>query len=195
MNENKFQQAAQDAATMYQQMTAACHADLAKIAEACARAFRDGNKLLFCGNGGSAAEAQHLATEFVVRLSSVRERRALCALSLSTDTSLLTACSNDYGFDRIFSRQIEAHLVAGDIVILLSTSGKSLNLLEAARATHAHKGTVVSFLGRKVTPLDELSDFALHIPSDSGQHVQEGHLFCGHLLVEMIEDLLFGAAK
>jgi D-sedoheptulose 7-phosphate isomerase len=164
---------------------------LTAIAEACATALRHGNKILFCGNGGSAAECQHLATEFVVRLSALRERRALPSIALTTDTSLLTACANDYGFDRIFSRQVEALAEPGDILVLLSTSGKSPNLIEAAKMARTRKAVTISFVGQTPTPLDPLSDFVLHIPSPASQRVQEGHLFCGHLLVELTEQFLF----
>ncbi|RPH95140.1 SIS domain-containing protein [candidate division KSB1 bacterium] len=167
------------------------HLDLYSIVGACAESLKGGHKVFFCGNGGSAAESQHLATEFVVRLSSIRERKALPALALTTDTSLLTACGNDYGFDRIFARQVEAHLTKGDVLILLSTSGKSPNLLFAAKEARARGGVVVAFLGGSKTPLDELCDFTLHIPSSASQRVQEGHLMCGHLLVELVESALF----
>jgi D-sedoheptulose 7-phosphate isomerase len=164
--------------------------DLFAIAEACANALRQGKRVFFCGNGGSAAESQHLATEFVVRLSSQRNRPALSSIALTTDTSLLTACANDFGFDRIFARQIEAHLKAGDVLILLSTSGASPNLLEAAKTARAQGGTIAAFLGEKHTPLNAHCDLALHVPSPHSQRVQEGHLMCGHLLVQLVEDIL-----
>ncbi len=167
---------------------------LSAIADRCAESLRQGGRLFFCGNGGSAAESQHLATEFVVRLSAQRNRGALSAIALSTDTSLLTACSNDYGFDQVFARQVEAHLKAGDVLILLSTSGQSPNLIKAAEAARTLGGVVVAFEGEAATPLDAHADLALHIPSAASQRVQEGHLLCGHLLVELIEDRLFGEA-
>jgi len=185
----KMQRALSEAAAMHNQLTS-CFTDLAATVSAAARAIRQGNKLLFCGNGGSAAEAQHIATVFVVRLSSQRNRPPLAAIALTTDTSLLTACANDLGFDHVFARQVEALMHSGDVLFLLSTSGASSNLLEAARAARKVKGFAIGFLGQEVTPLDELVDFALHIPSRSSQRVQEGHLFCGHLLVEFVEDLL-----
>jgi D-sedoheptulose 7-phosphate isomerase len=168
---------------------------LAAIAEACAHSLQHGGKILFCGNGGSAAECQHLATEFVVRLSTLRERKALPALALTTDTSLLTACSNDYGFDAVFARQVEAHLRTGDVLILLSTSGKSPNLIAAAQTAKKLGGVTAAFLGAKTTPLNEWTDFPLHIPAQSSQRVQEGHLWAGHLLVEMVESMLFDEAS
>lgn len=188
--QDTLQQAIQEAAALNARLHETAE-DLSRIATVCAASLSKGGKILFCGNGGSAAESQHLATEFVVRLSAKRERRALPSISLTTDTSLLTACSNDYGFDRVFARQVEALAQSGDILILLSTSGKSPNLIEAARAARERKCLVVSFLGDRETPLDPLSDFTLHIPSPAGQRVQEGHLLCGHVLVEMIEVLLF----
>jgi D-sedoheptulose 7-phosphate isomerase len=188
---DKLQQAINEAAEMHSKMASACFTDLAAIAERCARALKVGSKLLFCGNGGSAAESQHFATEFAVRLTAQRDRRALAAMALTTDTSLLTACSNDYGFDHIFSRQVEALMNPGDVLILLSTSGKSPNLILAAKAARKLNGTVISFVGDKETPLDALSDHVLHIPSPSGQRVQEAHLICGHMLVELVEDMLF----
>lgn len=188
---DKLQQAINEAAEMHSKMASSCFTDIVAIAERCARALKLGGKLLFCGNGGSAAESQHFATEFAVRLTAQRDRRALAALALTTDTSLLTACSNDYGFDHVFSRQIEALMQPGDVLIMLSTSGKSPNLINAAHAAKRLSGAVISFVGEKETPLDPLSDHVLHIPSPSGQRVQEAHLICGHMLVELVEDMLF----
>jgi len=190
----KLQNAVHEATAMHSQLAEHCLSDLTAIAEQAASTLKQGGSLYFCGNGGSAAECQHLATEFVVRLSAHRERGALSAFALTTDTSLLTACSNDFGFDRVFARQIEAHMRKGDLLFLLSTSGRSSNLLLAAQAAAAVGGKSVGFLGIGPTPLDQLLDFSLHIPSDSGQRVQEAHLLCGHLLVELIEDLLMAKA-
>ena len=163
---------------------------LSEAATLCAEALRRGGKLLFCGNGGSAAESQHLATEFVVRLTAERNRRALPALALTTDTSLLTACANDFGFTLVFSRQVDALMNEGDVLFLLSTSGKSANLIEAARSARARKGHTIGLLGPAISELDSLLDLALHVPSPSSQRVQEAHLLCGHVLVEMIENRL-----
>lgn len=167
-------------------------AKLAHLATLCAAAMRSGHKILFCGNGGSAAECQHLATELVVRLSADCERAALPALALTTDTSLLTACANDYGFESVFARQVEALARPGDVLILLSTSGKSANLLQAARSARARGVHTAGLLGADATPLNDLLDVALHMPSPFSQRVQEGHLLCGHVLVELIEDQLAG---
>jgi D-sedoheptulose 7-phosphate isomerase len=190
----KLRAAADEAAEMYRGLERVVE-DLTAAASLCAEALRGGHRLLFCGNGGSAAESQHLATEFVVRLSSQRERGALAAIALTTDTSLLTACANDYGFDRVFARQVEAHAQPEDVLILLSTSGRSPNLIAAAQAARKKSVRTLALVGKDSTPLDALVDRAVHMPSSSSQRVQEGHLFCGHLLVEMVEDLLAGSAQ
>jgi len=189
----KLEAAVHEAAELYRRMPEV-FGQVSAVAEACVRALKSDGKILFCGNGGSAAECQHLAAEFVVRLSAKLERRALPALALTTDTSLLTACANDYGYDHVFARQVEAHLRAGDVLILLSTSGKSPNLIAAAKMARERGGVNVAFLGENTTPLDKLCDLVLHIPSPASQRVQEGHLWAGHLLVELVEQMLFGEA-
>lgn len=186
----KLCDAISDAEAMLKDIPGRCSVELVKIARVAADCLNQGGKLLFCGNGGSAAECQHLATEFVVRLSAHRERKALAAVAMTTDTSLLTACANDYGFDHVFARQVEALLRAGDVLFMLSTSGRSNNLLLAAEAAGRLGGVRVAFLGQTHSPLDAHSDYVLHVPSASGQRVQEAHLLFGHLLVELIEDLL-----
>lgn len=188
----KLQQAISDAAAMHALMPG-CFTEIVAIANAAARCLKNDGQLFFCGNGGSAAQSQHIATEFVVRLSSKRNRKALPALALTTDNVTITACANDYGFEKIFARQIEAFLKPGDVLFLLSTSGQSPNLIEAAKASQARRGVNVAFLGKEKTPLDELAVHALHIPAISGQRVQEAHLFVGHILVELVEDLLLEA--
>ncbi|MCB9366835.1 MAG: SIS domain-containing protein [Calditrichaeota bacterium] len=180
---------------MCELLDSACLGDLTAIAELCADTLQRGGKLFFCGNGGSAAECQHLATEFVVRLSAQRERKALAAIALTTDTSLLTACSNDYGYDFVFARQIEALMKPDDVLILLSTSGRSPNLLLAAEAVGKLGGRCIAMVGKDSTPLDRHCTNVLHVPSTSGQRVQEAHLLCGHLLVELIEDLLLNGEE
>jgi len=176
-----------EAAQMLRQIRELCLEDIIRIASLSADTLRRGGRLFFCGNGGSAAECQHLATELVVRLTSDSTRGAFSAMALTTDTSTLTACSNDFGFDRVFARQVEAHLNAGDVLFLLSTSGRSPNLIQAAKASHEKRGINIGFLGEDKTPLNAYLDDALHIPSKDSQRVQEGHLLCGHLLVHLIE--------
>jgi D-sedoheptulose 7-phosphate isomerase len=182
--------ALQETAEMHALFDERCSPILADIAILCADTIHIGGRLFFCGNGGSAAESQHLATELVVRLSADKTRPALPAMALTTDTSTLTACSNDFGFDAVFARQVEAHLRKGDILFLLSTSGRSPNLIEAAKASHEKYGVNIGLLGNHDTPLDEHLDIALHIPSDNAQRVQEAHLLCGHLIIQSIESQL-----
>ncbi len=176
-----------EAAKMLRRIQERCMGDMVKIASVSADTLHRGGHLFFCGNGGSAAECQHLATELVVRLSADSARKALPAMALTTDTSTLTACSNDFGFDRVFARQVEAHMRGGDVLFLLSTSGRSPNLIEAAKASREKHGINIGLLGQDETPLDSFLDYALHIPSKDGQRVQEGHLLCGHLLVHLME--------
>ncbi len=182
--------ALKETAEMHALLDVRCSTDLAEITKACADTIHRGGRLFFCGNGGSAAESQHLATELVVRLSADTTRPALPAMALTTDTSTLTACGNDFGFDAIFARQVEAHLRKGDVLILLSTSGRSQNLIEAAKASHKKQGINIGFLGNDDTLLDAHLDLSLHIPSNNAQRVQEAHLLCGHLLIQSIETQL-----
>lgn len=163
--------------------------DIAQVAELVLHAFDGGRKLLFCGNGGSAADAQHLATEYVVRFRT--NRRALPAIALTTDTSLLTAASNDLGFEQVFARQIRALAGAGDVLFLHSTSGESPNLLAAARAARDVGVTSVAMLARGGGALRDAVDTAIVIPTDDGAHAQELHLAIGHAICDIVEDRLF----
>lgn len=150
--------------------------------------LRGGGTLFFAGNGGSAADAQHIATEYVVRYRA--NRRAFPAVALTTDTSLLTAAGNDLGFDTIFARQVEALARPGDLLVLHSTSGRSPNLLAAANAARAKGVPVVSLLGRDGGPLLALSDAAFVVAAEQTSHIQELHLAIQHLLCEVVEEAL-----
>ena len=165
---------------------------LVRVADRYAAALRAGGTLYFCGNGGSAADAQHLATEYVVRYAA--DRRALAAIALTTDSSILTAAANDLGFEQIFARQVEAHCGPGDVLVLHSTSGRSPNLLAAARAAHARNAGTVAFLGRGGGPLAELVDEAVVVPSDDTGLIQVLHLALEHVVVELVEAAL-GASR
>lgn len=156
-----------------------------------ASAFRNGNKLLIAGNGGSAADSQHFAAELVVRLSSQHDRQALPAIALTVDTSVLTAATNDYGFRFIFSRQIEALGQSGDVFVGLSTSGKSENIIEAFRAAKAKSLVTLGLFGAKGLQEQTFCDLPLCVPSDATMRIQEEHIFCLHLLVQLTETLLF----
>jgi D-sedoheptulose 7-phosphate isomerase len=153
-----------------------------------AETLRAGGTIFFCGNGGSAAAAQHIATEYMVRYSA--SRRPLAALALTTDTSLLTAAANDLGFERVFARQVEALCRPEDLLVLHSTSGESPNLLAAARAARDRSVRTVAFLGRGGGALAALVDEAIVVPSDDTGRIQVIHLALEHLIVELVEEEL-----
>jgi len=161
---------------------------IAALADVYVAALRAGGTLLFAGNGGSAADAQHIATEYVVRYS--HSRRALPAMALTTDTSLLTAGANDLGFDEIFARQIEALARPGDVLVLHSTSGESPNAVRAAQAAKVKGVTVVALLGKGGGALKDLVDHCLIVPSDETSHIQEVHLAVEHIVCGMVERAL-----
>ena len=151
----------------------------------CVGSLRDGGKLLFCGNGGSAADAQHWAGELVSRF--YYDRPGLAAIALTTDSSILTAIGNDYGYDYTFARQVEALGRGGDVLIAISTSGNSPNVLRAAEAAKSRGMRVIGFTGRSGGQLSPLCDTCFRIPSDETPRIQEGHEFLGHLLCALIE--------
>jgi D-sedoheptulose 7-phosphate isomerase len=155
--------------------------------------LRGGRKLLFCGNGGSAADAQHLATEYVVRFR--RARRPLAALALTTDTSLLTAAANDLGFEEVFARQIQALGTPGDLLFLHTTSGESPNLLAAADAARERRVITVGMLARGGGRLRERVDHAIVIPTEVGAHAQEIQLAVGHIICDLVEQSLAAEAQ
>ncbi|HET7632859.1 MAG TPA: SIS domain-containing protein [Gemmatimonadaceae bacterium] len=146
---------------------------------------RAGGTLFFCGNGGSAADAQHMATEYVVRY--MRNRRAYPAVALTTDTSLLTAAGNDLGFDSIFARQVEALAKPGDLLVIHSTSGNSPNVLRAAEAAHAAGVRVLAFSARDGGALRALADHSVVIPTDRTDRAQELHLCIEHVICDLVE--------
>jgi D-sedoheptulose 7-phosphate isomerase len=168
---------------------AALHAAVAKVASACVAALRGGRKILFAGNGGSAADAQHLAGELVSRFN--YDRPGLPAFALTTDTSVLTAIGNDYGYERLFARQVDAVGQAGDVLIAISTSGRSPNILEALRVARAKGLVTVGMTGRGGGRMPELCDHVLRSPSDATPRVQEGHIAMGHTICYLIERALF----
>ena len=161
-----------------------------KVASLLAGAFRSGNKLLVMGNGGSAADAQHFAAEIVGRFK--LERRALPAIALTTDSSILTAIGNDYGFESIFSRQVEAHASAGDVVFGISTSGNSPNVQLALKRAAEIGCRTVALLGKDGGSIKEVAEISLIVPSFDTPRVQEGHLTIIHILCDLLERELFG---
>ena len=156
--------------------------------ERCAAAITAGNKLMFCGNGGSAGDAQHLAAELVGRL--VRDRRALPGLALSTDSSALTCIGNDFGFDEVFARQVEGLGRPGDVLIAISTSGNSRNVIRAVEAAKAGGVFSIGLLGRDGGKLAPMVDLAIVVPSDETARIQEAHIFLGHVICGSIEKAL-----
>ncbi len=150
--------------------------------------LRRGGKLLFCGNGGSAADAQHLAAEYVVRLSG--DRKALPAVALTTDSSVLTACANDLGFENVFARQVEALGRPGDLLVLHSTSGESANLVRAAGAARAAGIRTVGVLASGGGRLGELVDIPIVVPTERASRAQEIHLAIGHIVCSHVEVIM-----
>jgi len=154
------------------------------------RAIRAGGKILFCGNGGSAADSQHLAAELVGHLR--RERRGLAAIALTTDTSILTAVGNDYAFKDIFARQVQALGLPGDVLIGISTSGNSENVLVAAQTAQKQGLSTIGLLGNTGGKIAPVVDHKVVVPSKDTQRIQECHILIGHIWMEMIEQELFG---
>lgn len=162
---------------------------LAQIAEILVAALRGGHRVLLCGNGGSAADSQHIAAELVGRFG--RERAALPAIALTTDTSILTALANDYSYADVFARQVEAWGSPGDVLVGISTSGNSPNVLKAMRAARERGMHTIGFTGESGGQLREAADVCFRVPSRSTSRIQESHITAGHAVCEMIERELF----
>ncbi len=177
-------------ATLVARVAAERAGEIAAIAGRYEATLRGGGTLFFAGNGGSAADAQHVATEYVVRYQV--NRPAMRAMALTTDTSLLTACANDMGFDEVFARQVEALVKPGDLLILHSTSGDSPNVIRAAQSAKARGVPIVAFLGRSGGQLKHLADAALVVPADDTARIQELHLAIEHVICALVEDRLRG---
>jgi D-sedoheptulose 7-phosphate isomerase len=158
---------------------------LEQIAAEMTRAVLNGKKVLWCGNGGSAADSQHLAAEFVGRFR--RERRAMASIALTTDTSILTAIGNDYGYEHVFARQVEALCVPGDVLVGISTSGNSRSTLLAVQAARKQGAFAVAFTGNDGGEVARFADATLRIPSRDTARIQEGHILCGHMICDWVE--------
>ena len=170
------------------------HAErVVEIAEACASTIAVGGKLMFCGNGGSAADAQHLAAELLIRLRSEVNRQGLPALALATDPSSLTACGNDYDFETYYARMAEALGRPGDVLIGITTSGKSPNIVRALEAARRKGIKTIGLLGGNGGPALKACDLALVVPSAETGRIQEAHIAIGHAVMELIEDRLIAA--
>jgi D-sedoheptulose 7-phosphate isomerase len=170
---------------------AAHTADVVRAASLLAESFRSGGKLLICGNGGSSCDAQHIAGEFVNRFLNPN-RAALPALALNTDGGVLTCIANDMGYEQVFARQVEAFGVTGDVLLAITTSGNSPNVIAAAETARARGLQVVGMLGRDGGTIAPLCDVALIVPHRDTQRIQETHGLIGHILCELVESELFG---
>jgi D-sedoheptulose 7-phosphate isomerase len=168
---------------------AALQRALAAASQACIDSLRNGGKVLFAGNGGSAADAQHMAGEFVSRF--MFDRPGLAAVALTTDTSILTAIGNDYGYEKLFERQVQALGRRGDVLIVYSTSGKSPNVLRALEAARKQALVTIGLTGNRGGPMHALCDHLLATPSPDTPKIQEGHLVMGHILCGLVERAMF----
>lgn len=164
-------------------------ADIEKFAQTIITALNNGNKILLMGNGGSAADSQHIAAEFVGRYK--KERRGLAAIALTTDTSILTSIANDFSFDNIFARQIQALAVPGDVVIGISTSGNSNNIIAAIKQAGEIGCHTIGMLGNKGGLLKNITDLPIIVPSENTPRIQECHILIAHIVSEMVEEALY----
>ena len=169
--------------------------DINKVIKKIYKTIKNGGKIYICGNGGSAADAQHLAAEFLIRLRPTFNRRALPVISLALDTSTITACGNDIGFDKIFARNLEALGSKKDMLIAISTSGNSKNILNVLKFAKKSKIYSIGFLGNKGGMAKKISNLNLIIPSSNTARIQEAHIFLGHYIFEQVENLLFKKNK
>lgn len=180
-----------------QQVMSAMLADVSLIsiveaaANACITSFQQGGKILLAGNGGSAADAQHIAGEFVSRFAF--DRPGLPAIALTTDSSILTSIGNDYGYEKLFSRQVQAHGNKGDIFIGYSTSGMSPNIMRAFEESRTRGLICIGLTGNRGGPMQSLCDYLIEIPSSDTPKIQEGHLVIGHILCGLVERAIFKA--
>ncbi|MBK9097172.1 MAG: D-sedoheptulose 7-phosphate isomerase [bacterium] len=168
--------------------------DIFKVIELLVHCYKQGNKLLLCGNGGSAADCQHIATELMIRLNHHIQRPALPAIALTTDSSNLTAGGNDIGFENVFARNVEGLGNKGDVLLAISTSGNSPNVIKAVEAAHKKGMKVIGFLGGNGGKLKDIVDLPIVIPSSNVQRIQEGHITIAHIICELVEEKLYGKA-
>ncbi len=186
---SQIQKELRDSAALKEKTAQELGGQIEQLAQILIDALKNGKKILFMGNGGSAADAQHLAAELVGRFK--KDRVALPALALTTDTSILTCLGNDYGFETIFSRQVEAIGQKGDVLVSLSSSGQSKNLVQALKAAKKKVMTTISFSGKGGGPTDQEADLAIIIPSQDTPRIQETQYTIGHILCGLIEEALF----
>ena len=169
-----------------------CRADISKAIDLIISALKQKKKILLCGNGGSAADAQHLATEFIIRLSPTIKRPGIPAIALTTDTSTLTAGANDFGYDEVFARSVEALGNEGDILIGISTSGNSESVNKAFQKAKQKKMVTIALLGKDGGKSKDIVDLPIVVPSTDTQRIQEGHITIGHIIFQEVEQEMFG---
>ena len=166
--------------------------NLITISQQLTRALKNGNKILLCGNGGSAADAQHIAAELAGRFN--YDRDSLPAVALTTNTSSITAIANDYGYETIFAKQVQGLAKKGDVVIAISAGGNSPNVVLAIEEAKKKGAITVGFVGKQGGKLKELADYVIHVPSDTTARIQEIHILVGHIICSLVEEYLFGNA-
>jgi len=165
-----------------------CLNDIQKVSELCIKTLKGGGKIIFCGNGGSAADSQHLAAELVVRFK--KDRKAITAIALTTNTSILTAIGNDYGYEKAFSRQLEAFADKKDLLIAISTSGKAKNVIEAIKKAKEIGIKTAALTGENGKEFAKSCDASIIVPSGNTARIQESHICIGHIICEIIEESL-----
>ena len=163
---------------------------ISKVSQLCIEAYKNGNKTLIAGNGGSAADAQHIAGEFVSRF--YFDRPGLASIALTTDTSIITAIGNDYGYEKLFSRQVQANGVKGDIFIGISTSGNSKNIIEALKECREKGIITVGLTGNSGGLMAKECDYCIKVPSNKTPRIQESHILIGHIICAIVEEEIFG---
>lgn len=168
-----------------------CMNDINSAVDLLINMYKNGHKLLLCGNGGSAADCQHIATELMIRLNHKIQRPALPAIALTTDTSNMTACGNDIGFENVFARNVEGLGQAGDVLLAISTSGNSSNIVKAVNKAKEQGMKVIGFLGGTGGQLLNIVDIPIKIPSYNTQRIQEGHITVAHIICELLESELY----
>lgn len=191
---NKIQKRLLESADVKKRVAEECLESILEAVQLIVNTFESGGKVMVCGNGGSAADSQHMAGEFVCILNKAFERPGLPAIALTTDSSILTAHANDFGFENIFKRQVEALGKPGDLLIAISTSGNSSNILAAAKTAKASKIGLLSLTGKN-GKLKKIADVALCVPSIMTQYVQESHIAIEHILCELVEHHFFDKKK
>ncbi len=191
--QERIAQILRTSARIHEETAATLCEEIAQAAQIIIDSLRGGGKLALCGNGGSAADAQHIAGELISRFQ--MERRPLPAIALTTDTSVLTGIGNDYGYSDIFRKQVEALLVTGDVLIALTTSGNSANCLEAVRAAREQGVTTIAMTGAGGGEIAQQVDLALIVPHGQTARIQETHITIGHALCELIEEALCGGEQ